>query len=266
VGDLGITALYNAQTWAWGGLPCADLFTSVDSKRVFAVTNAVMAAARLFDRRHPPLRRALLQRHALIDHVAYMSPTRRVIELAAGLSRRGAAMTADPGIDYVELDQPHVVAAKRRLLERSATGRAVLARPNFAMRAADVVRDPLGAGPAVVIAEGIAMYLARDARRALFANVRAIGDVELVFDLTPSSEEPAPGAVGRALDAAMKRVAGGTFVRDARTRDDVIGELDAAGFTDARAIAARDVARDWNLPFPDTRTWAVIFVARATAR
>jgi len=202
----------------------------------------------------------------MIDRIVRSSPTRRVIELAVGLSRRGATLSADPTFDYIEIDVPHVIAHKRRLLERSAAGRVVLARPNLQLVAGDVLVDALPARtPAVVVAEGLAMYLAGDARRALFARVRALGDVELVFDLTPASDEPPPGAIGRALERAMKRFTGGqAFERDARTRDDVVAELGAAGFADARAIAARDVARDWQLPFADRATPVVIFVARAT--
>jgi O-methyltransferase involved in polyketide biosynthesis len=266
VRDLSITALYTAQTWAWGELACAELLTSTDSKRVFAVTNAALAAARLFDRRHPPLRVALLQRHAMIDRIVRESRARRVIELAAGLSRRGAAISADPAIDYTELDRAAVIDYKRELFDRTARGKAVLARSNFRLVAGDALATPL-AHADLAIAEGLAMYLDRDARRALYANVRALGDIQFVFDLTPSADEPPPGRIGRALEAMMKRFTGGrTFERDARTRGDVIAELHSAGFADARAIAATDVAHAWRLPFADTATATVIFVARATSR
>ena len=126
--DLSITALYTSQVWAWGQLPCAELLASRDGKRVFDVTNAALGLMR----RGTPLRFALLHRHTMIDHLVGEWRPRRIVELAAGLSRRGAAVSADPAVHYVEVDLPDVVAHKRRLLERSEAGRTVLARPNYA--------------------------------------------------------------------------------------------------------------------------------------
>src|SRR5262245_37566942 len=125
---LAITALYTAQTWAWGGLSHAHLFATADSKRVFDVTNA---ALRLFARGRAPLRSALLHRHAMIDHLLRESRTAQVLELAAGLSRRGAAATCDPAVRYTEVDLPGTIARKRALLERTDEGRAVAARPGL---------------------------------------------------------------------------------------------------------------------------------------
>jgi O-methyltransferase involved in polyketide biosynthesis len=280
--DLSITALYTSQVWAWAGLSCAELFATTDGKRVFDVTNAALAVMR----RGTPLRYALLHRHAMIDHLVRASAIRRVIELAAGLSRRGAAFTADPQIDYVELDLPAVVARKRELLQRTAGGRAVLARANYQLVAGDIESVELagsfagrssgigelapfsGGAPVLVIAEGLAMYLDAAARGRLFGKLRRLADdagaVELVFDLVPTAEEPPPGVTGRLLEAAMKRFTGGrTFERDATTRAVVLGELRDAGFADPTAIAATDVAHAWGLPHADRPTPTVVFTARA---
>jgi O-methyltransferase involved in polyketide biosynthesis len=267
LGDLSITALYTSQVWAWAELPCAQLFATREAKRVFDVTNAALAVMR----RGTPLRYALLHRHAMIDHLVRASPIRRVVELAAGLSRRGAAISEDPAVHYVEVDLPAVVEHKRQLLERTAEGRSVLARPGFALVAGDVETielDKLADGPVFVIAEGLAMYLDAAARRRLFAKLRRLadhaGELELVFDLTPTSEEPPPGVTGRVLEAAMKKFTGGrTFERDASTRAGVIAELRDAGFVDVTAIGSADVARAWQLPHADRPTPTVVFTARA---
>lgn len=261
MGDLAITALYTAQVWAWGGFGCADLFTSKDGKRVFDVTNAALGVMR----RGTPLRYALVHRHAMIDHLVSTWKPRRVVELAAGLSRRGAAISADPAVHYVEIDLPGVVAHKRGLLERSAAGRDVLARPNYELVSGDVETLAVPRSE-VVIAEGLAMYLDGAARRRLFAKV-AMEGVRFVFDLTPTREEPAPGVTGRLLEAAMKRFTNGrSFERDAHTREDVLAELRAAGFDEAQAIAARDVAGPWSLPYADRATPTVVFTASRATR
>ena len=262
MGDLAITALYTAQVWAWGGFPSADLFASKDGKRVFDVTNAVLGVMR----RGTPLRYALLHRHAMIDHLVRAWQPRLVTELAAGLSQRGAAMSIDPGLHYIEMDLPGVVTHKRGLLERSAAGRDVLARANYELVEGDVETLEMPAAD-VVIAEGLAMYLETAARRRLFAKVAALDGVRFVFDLTPTSEEPAPGMTGRVLEAAMKRFTNGrTFERDARTREDVLAELRAAGFDDVQAIAARDVATAWSLPHAERATPTVVFTASRASR
>ena len=262
MGDLAITALYTAQVWAWGGFPCADLFASKDGKRVFDVTNAALGVTR----RGTPLRYALVHRHAMIAHLVRTWQPRRVVELAAGLSQRGAAMSSDPQLHYLEVDLPGVVAHKRTLLERSADGRAVLARKNYELVEDDVERIELPRAD-VVIAEGLAMYLDAAARRRLFAKVAALHHVHFVFDLTPASEEPKPGMTGRVLEAAMKRFTNGrTFERDAHTRADVVAELRAAGFTTAEAIAARDVASAWSLPHAERATPTVVFTASRATR
>lgn len=274
-GDLSVTALYTSQVWEWGGFSHAHLFASPDARRVFDATNAALGAARMFNRKLPPLRHSLLHRHAMIDHLLRESKYRHVIELAAGLSRRGAAATSDARVTYTEVDLPPIVERKRELLQRTDEGRAVLTRPGLRFIEGDVetaalepfVRD---GEPTFVIAEGLMMYLAPDARRGLFAKVRQLaaiaGELRFVFDLTPSSEEPEPGVAGRVLETAMKRSTGGrTFERDGRTPNEIVAAVHEAGFDDVDVVTSSDIAHAWNLPEPDRRTQVVLFVAQASS-
>jgi O-methyltransferase involved in polyketide biosynthesis len=275
-GDLSPTALYTAATWAWGGLSYAHLFASPESKAVFDATNAALAAAGLFRRDATSLRHALLHRHAMLDRLVRASGATQVLELAAGLSRRGAAFSEDGRVRYTELDLPHVVARKRALLERTGEGRAVLARPNLRLVEGDALTAELASlvepgAPLFVVAEGLFMYLAPDAQRRLFARVRALadvaGEVGFAFDCVPPCEEPAPGAVGRALEAAMKRFTGGrSFERDGRTRADLAADLRDAGFSRVELLEPADVAAAWELPFPEVPTRQLVFHATAEAR
>ena len=272
-GDLSVTALYTSQVWTWGGLPYAHLFAHSDAKRVFDVTNAMLAAARIFNHKLAPLRYSLLHRHAMIDHLLRESGYRHVIELAAGFSQRGTAVTSDPNMHYIEIDLPYVIERKRELLHRTDEGRAVLARPGLRLAGADVetvtLDDLVQPGePVFVIAEGLLMYLATDARRDLFAKVRQLatttGQLRFVFDLTPTTQESEGRIVRAVLSAAMKRGTGGrTFERDAGTWDDIVTGLREAGFDDSAAVTARDVAHAWNLPHPHRRTQVMLFVASA---
>jgi len=260
-GDLSVTALYTSQVWVWGGLPGADLFATPDAKRVFDVTNAVLGVARLARPDLSPLRYALLHRHAMIDHLLATVGERSgsVLELAAGLSRRGAANCE--ARRYTEVDLPAVVAKKRELLERTPEGRAV--RAKLTLLAGDVTAIDLPAAD-VAIAEGLLMYLDGDARRRLFARIPA---PHFIFDLVPQAEEPKPGRGGKVLEAAMKRFTGGrSFERDAHTREQITDELHAAGFTDVRAYASNDVATEWHLPHPERATTMVVFSASRASR
>jgi O-methyltransferase involved in polyketide biosynthesis len=270
--DLSPTALYTAGTWAWAGLPGAELVAHKDTKNVFGVVNVFLALVRPFYRRPPSLKHSLVQRHLMIDHLLADSGANDVLELAAGLSTRGVRATADPAVQYVELDRPAVVAKKRELLARSDAGRAALARANLRLVAGDVADAPLaelappGRAPLFVIAEGLLMYLAAEAQRALWKKIRALLDARggtFVFDLVPTVEQAKPGLVGRALGWLMRRFTkGGDFVRDARTRDDVVAELAAAGFAEVTRLEPADAPAAWRLPHLDRRTQQLLFVAR----
>lgn len=271
-GDLSVTAFYTAHAWAWGKFPEADLFTSRRSRDVWNATNLVLGAARLV-RRLPSLRHGLAQRHAMIDRLCAESGCRQVLELAAGLSPRGAATTADPAIRYVELDLPAMIAEKRRLLARTPHGRDVLARPNLVLAAADVATADLAAhlapGPVCVIAEGLVMYLSAAEQRALWARIASLCAARpgssFVFDLVPTAEQPPPGRVGRGLEALLKRFTRGqTFAADRRTRDDVVADLRAAGLPRVEVLEPAAAPPAWRLPHLAVPTQIVVWRARVS--
>jgi len=190
--------------------------------------------------------------------------------LAPGLSRRGVAMSTDPRVSFTEVDRPFVVQRKRALLERTAAGRAALARPNFRLvegDVADVDLAALGSGtrPRAIVAEGLLMYLDSEAQRTLFRRIRALFDARsglFVFDLVPAAEQVRRGALGSALGWFFRRATrGARFARDARTRDDVANDLRAAGFS-VELLEPKDVLDRWQLPYGDVWTQVLLFVCR----
>jgi O-methyltransferase involved in polyketide biosynthesis len=278
-GDLTVTALYTSQVWRWGRLPGAELFDLPAARAVFRVTNAFLWVVRAFRWRLRSLKHSLLHRHTFIDALLRRSGARRVLELAAGLSRRGVSFSAAPDLAYTEVDLPPVVAAKRALLARSPAGTEAAARPNWRLAEGDVTAlappelaalAPAGPDGLFVIAEGLLMYLAAPQQRALFERVRALlaesGGGTFVFDLVPAVEEPPPGLLGRALGWLMKRFTGGrSFERDQRTRADVVRELHAAGFETVAAVEPGAVATEYDLPHPRTKTQQLVFVAQTAS-
>lgn len=276
-GDLSVTALYTAATWNWGGLSGADLLASDDARRVFRITNFALGLACVFKREAPSLRNALLHRHTMIDHLALASGCRQFLELAAGLSRRGIAMSADPAMHYTEVDLAPMTAHKRRLLERTERGREALRRPNLRLVEGDVLEADLAglvdrAEALFVIAEGLFMYLQPEQQRTLWRKLRGLFEGvggsggcrgTFMFDLVPACEQPRPGAADNALGWLMKRFTGGKgFERDARTRDEIAAELREAGFDEVEMLEPASVAEAWGLPYPEVPTQQLLFVAR----
>ncbi|MEZ4323226.1 MAG: class I SAM-dependent methyltransferase [Myxococcota bacterium] len=259
-GDLSVTALYTSGVWAWAAFPGAELYDHEDSRRVFQVTEAVMRVAR-FLKGGPSLKHSLVQRHFLIDHLTRSASPETVVELAAGLSRRGASFSES--VRYVEVDLPHVIERKEALLDRTEAGREVLGRATLTRIGADVAEldlAPLVEGRTVVVAEGLLMYLDATQQRALWSRVAsALPSGAFVFDLVPAIEQPPPGWLGRVLGWLMQRFTGGQgFVVDQRTRDDVRSELLEAGFTSVRWIEPADLANE-GVPHLDTPTQTLVF-------
>ena len=273
-GDISITALYTSYTWHWAEFDSAQLFASKQSRDVFNATNAALGLGRLFRPKTPLLRHSLAQRHAIIDHLLAASSAPQVLELAAGLSQRGAAVSRDAAIDYVEVDLPAMIARKRGLLERTLEGERVLARKNLTLVEGDLESVDLAplidpTRPVFVIAEGIMMYLQRDQQQALWKRIaELVGRVEgsaLVFDLVPFCEQPRAGVRGKAFELILKRFTKGQgFAFDGRTRADLLGELADCGFAEVDLFEPSTVAGDWKLPFAGARTQTLVWRA-ATA-
>ncbi|MCK6504075.1 class I SAM-dependent methyltransferase [Myxococcota bacterium] len=271
---LGLTAVYTSQVARAAGLPGAHLFDAGPARVVYGVASVVMALARLFDRRDPPLSTSILHRTTLIDALVARDRATAVLELACGLSRRGIALSADPATQVVEVDLPAVIRARRELLDRTEQGRAVLARENLRMVGADAATADLAGlapadGPLHVVIEGLFVYLDAEAQRALWRRVQdllAPRGGTLLFDLLPAVEEPPPGWVGRLLGRLFRRATQGHgFVRDARTRLDIEEELRRIGFTEVQALPTAQVAATFGLPLARRPSRQLVWCCRVPA-
>jgi O-methyltransferase involved in polyketide biosynthesis len=235
---------------------------------VFTATNLALGIARLFRWGLPSLRHGLAQRHSIIDNLLADSGCKQVLELAAGLSRRGAAMSRDPHLRYVEVDLPRVIDRKRKLLARSQPGRDVAGRSNLILVGGDVRDTDLASllepGPTFVIAEGLLMYLDAEQQRELWARIATLladrPDSAFAFDLVPFCEQPKPGVVGRSLEFVFKRFTrGATFAFDDRTREQIADELRVCGFGSVELIEPADAPQRWEVPFAGERTQVLLF-------
>jgi O-methyltransferase involved in polyketide biosynthesis len=131
--------------------------------------------AMVLRRRHFELRARSLD--ALLDALPDGAAS-RVLEVAAGLSFRGAERAERAGVFYVDSDLPGIVETKASLLERLHPEPLA---GTLRLRALDAL-DPvafgaavaeLPTGPIAIVHEGLLMYLDDAEKARLAANVRA---------------------------------------------------------------------------------------------
>ena len=116
----------------------------------------------------------------------------QVLEIAAGLSPRGLAMTENPDVVYVATDLPKILEEEKEIAE------AILVklnsqRPNLHFQAANCFSmDSLSTAaaafnhdrPLAVITEGLFSYFTRDERKALAGNIHELLEKYLGFWIT----------------------------------------------------------------------------------
>ncbi len=236
--------------------------------KLFALVNRYMAFYRFINPAKYSLRHTLLHRHTMIDRLLTAASCPQTIEIAAGFSPRGAAVSRNPDINYYEVDLEAVVALKRRQLESSEEGAEVLARANFHQRVGDVMTmdfvQAFPPRPSFIITEGLMMYFERDEQLAVWARIaeflRHRGG-EYVFDYIPLDIEPERSPVGRALHQ-VKELLGGDgqgYCYDQRTRWDIRDDLLSAGFQQVDILDSSVKAREWQLPYADTETRVLVY-------
>jgi O-methyltransferase involved in polyketide biosynthesis len=166
-GKIAPTAHYTAYVWHVLGLPHAELFATELGRRLFRAYR-VLELPQTLRGRPSKLLRTLRNRHALIDGELEQLAPDLVVELGAGLSRRGLTFAADRGVRYLEVDLPEMVAYKAQLLEqRGSAALRQAAAPRLRGLAADIMADDFaqllarelaGAERPVVVAEGVVGY------------------------------------------------------------------------------------------------------------
>jgi O-methyltransferase involved in polyketide biosynthesis len=265
---IGPTAHYTAYVWKRLGLPHAELFATRQGARLFwsfrLAGEWLMAASP----RVPSMEQYLALRHRLMEAALDEHGPDRIVELGAGLSRRGVTWAGDRGVPYVEVDLPHMTRAKRALLARRAPEAL---RGRLAERLTLVEGDILdpgfgqtlaghlaGARRPAVIAEGVVGYFDRAERqRILSAVCRGLVSGHGIFlcDVRTRAAVEAVGPAMAALRTGIRIATGGRGARpDFEDDDDVRGMLLSAGFDRADKLDAARLPDLAHLPFP-TAVW-----------
>lgn len=105
---------------------------------------------------------------------------KNILEIAAGLSPRGLAITADSTVNYVETDLPEMLAEKERLV-KSILAKQNITRPNLKFFAANALDfDALAkasehlAPPIAIINEGLLTYLTMEEKIVVAQNIHRL--------------------------------------------------------------------------------------------
>jgi hypothetical protein len=127
---IGPTAHVTAYAWHKLGMPYGELFSTHQGAGIYwAYRGTFEWLTRLLPL--PTLLDFLEFRHRLLDAQLERLDPDRIVELGAGLSRRGITWVLDRHVRYTEIDLPHMSTAKRAMLERGP-GRVRRAPPTSA--------------------------------------------------------------------------------------------------------------------------------------
>jgi O-methyltransferase involved in polyketide biosynthesis len=242
------TAHYTAYVWHRLRLPYADLFATPTGRTLFWSFRAAgewMAAA---SPGLPSMVQYLELRHRAIEHALDQIEPDRIVEIGAGLSRRGVTWVLDRGVQYTEVDLPHMVEAKR----------AVLRRHGLAQRLGDrltqVAKDALspdfgawlgehlvGAQRPVVITEGVLGYFELPEReriaRSIAEGLAAVGRGTFLSDLRSNEGGRTLAVTSEILKGAIWLITRGRGAAENFVdADDVRGFFARTGFATAEPV------------------------------
>ena len=171
------TAHVTAWTWHRMGMPHASLFATTGGWLGFWSFRILLEWWSRLLTQAPSLASCLAYRHRLIEAAALGHEPDVLVEIAGGLSRRGVTFAADHGVRTIEIDLPHMVAAKAEILQRSALSERL--GPHH-LEAIDVLSDGFEAQlrelladsqRPVVVMEGLLGYFTMDQRAQLLGSL-----------------------------------------------------------------------------------------------
>ena len=253
---IGPTAHVTAYAWYQLGMPYGQLFATREGAAMYwTFRHTADRVGRRFG--VPSLLDYLEFRHRMLEAQLERLQPDVIVELGAGLSRRGITWVLDHGIRYVEIDLPHMTLAKRRMLEGGA-GRVLraLRDESLLLRSSDIFSadfpDELaellqGAARPVVLSEGMLDYFELPVREALLRNLvaglRRVGGGHYLTDLQHAERERRFGPAATVLRQAIKLATRGQGpARPFRDLEHVDRVFALAGFDEGLELRPRDLA------------------------
>ena len=254
---IGPTAHVTAYAWYQLGLPYSHLFATREGAAMYWSFRALTeAAVRSFGL--PNLLDYLEFRHRMLGVQLERLAPDRVVELGAGLSHRGLSWALDRGVSYVEIDLPHMSAAKRARIEAAPAhiSRALregtlelrtsdILSPSFALELRALVA---GAKRPVVVSEGMLDYFSLEDRERLATNLaKGLLDTggHYLTDTQRGDRERRVAKAAKVFRAAIKLATWGQGPARPFTNLDHIQRMFAlAGFDEGRELAPKQLAAD----------------------
>lgn len=252
------TAHVTAYAWHLLGMPYAQLFVTRKGAAMYWAFAGSLGALGKALFKLPSLVEYFEFRHRMIEAQLTLLEPDRVIELGAGLSRRGITWVLDRGVRYIEIDLPHMIEAKRAMLDQGPgrVRRAVregelelrstnILAPEFADELSELLA---GAQRPVVISEGMLDYFALDDRQTLLDNLvagfrKANVSGHYLTDLQRGDRERKVGPAGLVMRQAIKLATGGQAVaRPFRDLEHVDRVFALAGFDHGQELKPKPLA------------------------
>ena len=267
---IGPTAHYTAYVWHRLGMPHAEHFATAKGRGLFWSFRLAGEWIALALPTHPSMEQYLEMRHRALEKVLIDEQPDCVVELGAGMSRRGLTWAADHGVRYVEVDLPHMVDAKRDTIQTrvpaNVRSRAGELLSHVSM---DVLSDGLidelgsvlsGAKSPVVLAEGLLGYFPMDERAQIVARIRQAltrtGGGKFACDLRAAEGGAAVATGAKALRVAVWVATRGRGLRkDFESHTQVREFFRAAGFTSAETVDISEVCPKLNGVKSPARVW-----------
>lgn len=280
---VGPTAHYTAYAWFRLGMPYAEWFKTRTGAQLFWAMRLSLEWLTRLSPSVPTLLDYLELRHRSIDHTLSRLNPDLVVELGAGLSRRGVTWALDHGVRYLEVDLPHMTAAKRRLLARLPKTMRKSISTRLELHSVDVLAEDFqlwltqqlaGSQRPVVIAEGLLGYFSMQERESLASAVAgALASAgratqftgALLCDLRVTSPATGTRAAVKALRGAIRIATRGRGAREDFESNTAIERLFLEqGFDSARPIEPQEVPgleHLAHLEFP-ARVWQLMPLPR----
>jgi O-methyltransferase involved in polyketide biosynthesis len=245
------TAHYTAYVWHRLGLPHAELFVTPTGRCLFWIFRGTLEWAAVASPSIPSMTQYLEMRHRGIEAALDGLEPDRIVEIGAGLSRRGVTWALDRETPYVEVDLPPMIEAKRERLE---SGGIRVDGSRLRLEPRDILSAPFGdwlcetltgARRPVVVAEGLLGYFPMDERsrlaRTIASALKRAGGGHFVCSLRAKEGGSGVAVMVRTLKAGIRLVTRGRGAReDFADLGAVRRYFDAAGFDGSHTV---DVAQ-----------------------
>jgi len=264
---IGPTAHYTAYVWKRLGMPYAEHFVTPTGAALFWSFRFAGEWIAAVSPRVPSMTQYLALRHRLIEGELDRLQPDRIVEIGAGLSRRGVTWAADRGVDYVEIDLPHMTAHKRDRLEALPASLKRRVDEKLRLVSHDVLSSEFDRALAaeigdavrpVVVAEGLMGYFDRDEQTRLARSIRsalAPRNGSFLCDLRASEGGRSVAFAARFLKAGIRLITRGRGVRaDFRDTEDVRAFFAEAGFSSATPADPSTLHDLAHVPSP-ARVW-----------